>query len=144
MVVSNPVEECELEPQQACTQATKLLPALRPVQQCVGVPQVLILYPGTQMILYPVIQEVCGVSTMLPVKKTRPSIKKWCYDPPAQGEIKCSNKFSHYTQYLGPLCGSSVYQNNSYIESPSYPNPSPSGICSFNIGKSQPNICQYK
>ena len=144
IVVDTPVEECELEPQQTCTQATKLLPALQPVQQCVGVPQVLILYPGTLMILYPVTQEVCGVSTMLPIKKTRPSIKKWCYDPPAQGVIKCSKKFSHYTQYLGPLCGSSVYQNNSYIESPSYPNPSPSGICSFNIGKSQPNICQYK
>ena len=41
-------------------------------------------------------------------------------------------------------CGSTVYQNTSYIESPSYPNPSPVGLCSYFIEKSRPDICQYK
>ena len=41
-------------------------------------------------------------------------------------------------------CGSTIYQNTSYIESPSYPNPSPDGLCYYFIEKSQPDICQYK
>ena len=72
--MSNPVEECELEPHKACTQATKLLPALRPVQQCVGVPQVLILYPGTQMILYPVPPPRSFLSILAPMSATALSV----------------------------------------------------------------------
>ena len=46
--------------------------------------------------------------------------------------------------FLVKSCGSTIYQNNSYIESPSYPDPSPNGVCSYFIEKSQTDICQYK
>ena len=45
---------------------------------------------------------------------------------------------------LEKSCGSTINQNNSYIESPSYPDPTPNGVCSYFIEKSQPDICQYK
>ena len=45
---------------------------------------------------------------------------------------------------LAKSCGSTINQNNSYIESPSYPDPTPNGVCSHFIEKSQPDICQYK
>ena len=45
---------------------------------------------------------------------------------------------------LVSICGSTVTKNSSYIESPSYPSPSPDGGCSYFIEKSHPDICQYK
>ena len=41
-------------------------------------------------------------------------------------------------------CGSTVNQNNSYIQSPNYPAASSTGMCMFNIEKCDSNICQYK
>ena len=49
---------------QVCRHVTKLVPRLKPVAECVDVPQ-----------------EVCGVSKIQPQKKKRPSIMNWCYDP---------------------------------------------------------------
>ena len=60
----SPVEECDLEPRVSCTHVTRLVPRLEAVHHCVQVPT-----------------EVCGVSKIKPVKKKRPALKKWCYDP---------------------------------------------------------------
>ena len=40
IVVDKPVEECALEPVKSCSQVTKLVPKLVPLQECVDVPQV--------------------------------------------------------------------------------------------------------
>ena len=48
---------------QVCRHVTKLVPRLKPVAECVDVPQ-----------------EVCGVSKIQPQKKKRSSIMNWCHD----------------------------------------------------------------
>ena len=45
---------------------------------------------------------------------------------------------------MANTCGSTVNQNNSYIQSPNYPAASSTGMCMFNIEKCDSNICQYK
>ena len=47
---------------QVCRHVTKLVPHLVSTTECVDVPQ-----------------EVCGVSKIKPVKKTKPAIKNWCF-----------------------------------------------------------------
>ena len=64
VVVDNPVEECNMEPQQVCRQTTKLVPQLNPVQECVQVPK-----------------EVCATSKINPRVKLIPYIQKWCFKP---------------------------------------------------------------
>ena len=39
IVVDKPVEECALEPVKSCSQVTKLVPKLVPLQECVDVPK---------------------------------------------------------------------------------------------------------
>ena len=69
MIVSQPKEECDLEPQKTCRFITKMVPHLRPTEECVEVPQ-----------------EVCGMSRIQPVKKTRPVIQMWCTDKTGAGQ----------------------------------------------------------
>ena len=39
MVVDKPEEECSMEPVRTCKFVTKMVPSLRPVQECVDVPK---------------------------------------------------------------------------------------------------------
>jgi len=64
VVVEKPEEECSIEPVRTCKHITKLVPNLRPVQECVDVPK-----------------EVCTRSKTNPRKVKKPIIKKWCYVP---------------------------------------------------------------
>ncbi|CAB4056211.1 unnamed protein product [Lepeophtheirus salmonis] len=61
-----PEENCNLEPQKACKQVTKLVPSLKPVEECVDIPK-----------------EVCSRSRKNPRKVQKPVVKKWCYVPSA-------------------------------------------------------------
>ncbi|XP_040576630.1 uncharacterized protein [Lepeophtheirus salmonis] len=61
-----PEENCNLEPQKSCKQVTKLVPSLKPFNECVDVPK-----------------EVCSRSKKNPRKVQKPVIKKWCYIPSA-------------------------------------------------------------
>jgi len=70
LVVDTPVEECELEPRQNCRHATKQVPKLVSVQECVDVPK-----------------EVCTWGRGNPRKVAKPVIKKWCYTPSAESGL---------------------------------------------------------
>jgi len=63
IVVDNPQETCEIEPQRTCKHVTKLVPRLVAVKECVDVPK-----------------EICARSSN-PTKVKKPIIKKWCYVP---------------------------------------------------------------
>ena len=67
--MSKPKEECDLEPMKSCRFITKMVPHLKPTEECVEVPQ-----------------EVCGVSRIKPVKKSRPAIQLYCTDETGEGE----------------------------------------------------------
>ena len=76
MIVSKPKEECDLEPMKSCRFITKMVPHLKPTEECVEVPQ-----------------EVCGVSRIKPVKKERPAIQLWCTDETGAGEAVSNDYF---------------------------------------------------
>jgi len=59
-----PEETCNLEPQKSCKHVTKLVPLLKPSEECVDIPK-----------------EVCARSRTNPRKVQKPVIKKWCYVP---------------------------------------------------------------
>jgi len=59
-----PEETCNLEPQRTCKHVTKLVPFLKPQQECVDIPK-----------------EVCSRSKTNPRKVQKPVVKKWCYLP---------------------------------------------------------------
>lgn len=59
-----PEEQCTLEPQKECKQVTKLVPLLKPAEECVDIPK-----------------EVCVRSRTNPRKVSKPVVKKWCYTP---------------------------------------------------------------
>ena len=59
-----PEETCTLEPQRECKQVTKLVPLLKPAQECVDIPK-----------------EVCVRRRTNPRRISKPVIKKWCYTP---------------------------------------------------------------
>ena len=65
-----PEETCNLEPQRICKHVTKLVPLLKPVQECVDIPK-----------------EVCSRSRTNPRKVQKPVVKKWCYVPTAQSGL---------------------------------------------------------
>ena len=65
VIISNPVEECHMKPIKTCKMVTKLVPGLKPVQECVDVPK-----------------EVCATNRVNPHLVKKPSIMKWCYTPP--------------------------------------------------------------
>ena len=64
MVQEVPEETCTLEPQKECKQVTKLVPLLKPAQECVDIPK-----------------EVCVRQRTNPRRVSKPVIKKWCYTP---------------------------------------------------------------
>jgi len=59
-----PEETCNLEPQRSCKHVTKLVPLLKPAEECVDIPK-----------------EVCSRSRTNPRKVQKPVVKKWCYVP---------------------------------------------------------------
>ena len=59
-----PEETCNLEPQKSCKHVTKLVPLLKPAEECVDIPK-----------------EVCSRSRTNPRKIQKPVVKKWCYVP---------------------------------------------------------------
>lgn len=59
-----PEETCELSPQKHCKHVTKLVPNLKPHEECVDVPK-----------------EVCVKGKSVPRKVQKPLVKKWCYTP---------------------------------------------------------------
>ena len=59
-----PEETCNLEPQKSCKFVTKLVPLLKPTEECVDIPK-----------------EVCSRSRQNPRKVQKPVVKKWCYVP---------------------------------------------------------------
>lgn len=59
-----PEENCNLEPQKSCKHVTKLVPLLKPQEECVDIPK-----------------EVCSRSRTNPRKVSKPVVKKWCYVP---------------------------------------------------------------
>jgi len=65
-----PEETCNLEPQKICKHVTKLVPLLKPVEECVDIPK-----------------EVCSRSRTNPRKVQKPVVKKWCYVPTAQSGL---------------------------------------------------------
>lgn len=65
-----PEETCNLEPQRICKQVTKLVPSLKPAEECVDVPK-----------------EVCSRSRKNPRTVQKPVVKKWCYVPSAESGL---------------------------------------------------------
>merc|ERR1712002_230674 len=65
-----PEETCNLEPQKQCKHVTKLVPLLKPTEECVDIPK-----------------EVCSRSRTNPRKVQKPVVKKWCYVPTAQSGL---------------------------------------------------------
>jgi len=65
-----PEETCNLEPQKTCKFVTKLVPQLKPVEECVDIPK-----------------EVCSRSRQNPRKEQKPVVKKWCYVPSAESGL---------------------------------------------------------
>jgi len=65
-----PEETCNLEPQRECKHVTKLVPFLKPAEECVDIPK-----------------EVCSRSRRNPRKVQKPVVKKWCYVPTAESGL---------------------------------------------------------
>merc|ERR1712180_158561 len=65
-----PEETCNLEPQKSCKHVTKLVPLLKPSEECVDIPK-----------------EVCSRSRTNPRKVRKPVVKKWCYVPTAESGL---------------------------------------------------------
>merc|ERR1712066_673342 len=65
-----PTETCNLEPQRICKHVTKLVPLLKPSEECVDIPT-----------------EACSRSRTNPRKVQKPVVKKWCYVPTAQSGL---------------------------------------------------------
>lgn len=65
-----PEETCSLEPNRECKHVTKLVPLLKPQEECVDIPK-----------------EVCSRSRKNPRKIQKPVVKKWCYVPSAQSGL---------------------------------------------------------
>merc|ERR1712033_54069 len=65
-----PEETCNLEPQKECKHVTKLVPLLKPAEECVDIPK-----------------EVCSRSRTNPRTVQKPVVKKWCYVPTAESGL---------------------------------------------------------
>ena len=70
IVTEVPEETCNLEPQKECKHVTKLVPLLKPAEECVDIPK-----------------EVCSRSRTNPRKVQKPVVKKWCYVPTAESGL---------------------------------------------------------
>ena len=64
LLIQVPEETCNLEPQKSCKHVTKLVPLLKPTEECVDIPK-----------------EVCSRARTNPRKVQKPVVKKWCYVP---------------------------------------------------------------
>merc|ERR1719219_924207 len=69
-----PEEQCTLEPQTECKQVTKLVPLLKPAEECVDIPK-----------------EVCVRNRVNPRRVQKPIIKKWCYTPSKESGLPGTN-----------------------------------------------------
>jgi len=69
-IIEIPSETCNLEPQRECKHVTKLVPILKPSEECVDIPT-----------------EACSRSRTNPRKVQKPVVKKWCYVPTAQSGL---------------------------------------------------------
>jgi len=69
-IIEIPSETCNLEPQRECKHVTKLVPILKPSEECVDIPT-----------------EACSRSRTNPRKVQKPVVKKWCYIPTAQSGL---------------------------------------------------------
>jgi len=56
----------------------------------------------------------------------------------------CASSFGVCCRFAANTCGSTISENNAYIESPNYPNAAPSGLCQYSIEKCDSDICQYR
>jgi len=56
----------------------------------------------------------------------------------------CASSYGVCCVFRANECGGEVNQLVSYIESPNYPAPAPTGMCMFNIAKCDAGVCQYK
>jgi len=70
VITEVPEETCNLEPQKSCKHVTKLVPLLKPAEECVDIPK-----------------EVCSRSRTNPRKVQKPVVKKWCYVPTAESGL---------------------------------------------------------
>ena len=70
VITEVPEEQCTLEPQKECKQVTKLVPLLKPAEECVDIPK-----------------EVCVRQRTNPRRVQKPVIKKWCYTPTIETEF---------------------------------------------------------
>jgi len=70
VITEVPEENCNLEPQKSCKHVTKLVPFLKPAEECVDIPK-----------------EVCSRSRTNPRKVQKPVVKKWCYIPTAESGL---------------------------------------------------------
>ena len=85
---------CDLEPSNTCQFVTKLVPKLKPSEECVDVPKEMCdleprntcqfvtklvpkLEPSEECVDVP--KEICARARGSPVKVQRPTIKRWCY-----------------------------------------------------------------
>ena len=59
-----PEETCNLKPKKQCKSVTRLVPNLKPVEECTDVPK-----------------EVCSKNKLPPRVVKKPVTKKWCYSP---------------------------------------------------------------
>jgi len=56
----------------------------------------------------------------------------------------CASAFGVCCVFTVKICSDTVTQNNTYIESPNYPAPAPTGMCSYTLNKCDSNICQFR
>ena len=81
-----PEEQCTLEPQKECKQVTKLVPLLKPAQECVDIPK-----------------EVCVRQRTNPRRVSKPVIKKWCYTPKDPSRYKSRKKLLCWCSFNVPF-----------------------------------------
>jgi len=74
VVQDRPEESCSLRAQPFCEYETKLVPVLKPRENCVDVPK-----------------EVCVRMRSNPRKVKKPVIKKWCYSPTEESGLSTDN-----------------------------------------------------
>lgn len=56
----------------------------------------------------------------------------------------CASAFGVCCVFTVSACGGTVTQNNTYIQSPNYPAPAPTGMCMYTMNKCDSNICQFR
>ena len=114
IVVDNPLETCEIEPQRTCKHVTKLVPRLVAAEECVDVPKEVTftfqfasyhmcprmsftftfrfaschMYSKKSLHFHFFLFQVCSRSKSNPRKIKKPIIKKWCYVPSKESGLQ--------------------------------------------------------